>query len=80
MGGTPHERWGEQVTALVRRRPGSTVSEAELSDHVRQRIASYKAPKVVLIVDEVPRTPASKVDYPAAFAGALERLGISRAE
>lgn len=78
--GTPHERWGEQVTALVRLRPGSTVSEAELSDHVRQRIASYKAPKVVLIVDEVPRTPASKVDYPAAFAGALERLGISRAE
>jgi acyl-CoA synthetase (AMP-forming)/AMP-acid ligase II len=64
--GVPHERWGQQVTALVQVREGAEVTEDDLRDHCRTLIANYKVPKVVLFVDRVPRTPVSKVDYPAS--------------
>jgi acyl-coenzyme A synthetase/AMP-(fatty) acid ligase len=72
--GTPHERWGQQVTALVQRRDGSTISEDDLRQHVRSLISNYKVPKQVLFVPQVPRTPVSKVDYPASTALARELL------
>ncbi len=74
--GTPHERWGQQVTALVQRREGSEVSEDAIRDHVRGLLANYKVPKEVLFVPQVPRTPVSKVDYPTSTALAKELLGI----
>jgi acyl-CoA synthetase (AMP-forming)/AMP-acid ligase II len=73
--GTPHERWGQQVTALVQRRPGSSVGEDDLRAHCRALISNYKVPKSFLFVDEVPRTPVAKVDYPASAALAVELLG-----
>jgi len=73
--GTPHERWGQQVTALVQRRPGSNVDEEALRTHCRALISNYKVPKVLLFVDEVPRTPVSKVDYPASAELARQLLG-----
>ncbi|WP_182379711.1 AMP-binding protein [Nocardioides sp. WS12] len=73
--GTPHERWGQQVTALVQRRDGSTMSEDDVRDHCRSLISNYKVPKTVLFIDEVPRTPVSKVDYPASAVLAAELLG-----
>ncbi|HET7690123.1 MAG TPA: acyl-CoA synthetase [Nocardioidaceae bacterium] len=73
--GTPHERWGQQVTALVQRRDGSTVSEEELREHARSLISNYKVPKQVLFIEQVPRTPVSKVDYPASAELALRLLG-----
>ena len=72
--GTPHERWGQQVTALVQRRDGSEVSEEALRDHVRSLISNYKVPKQVLFVPKVPRTAVSKVDYTASSALAKELL------
>jgi acyl-CoA synthetase (AMP-forming)/AMP-acid ligase II len=75
--GTPHERWGQQVTALVARRDGSDVSEDDLIAFGHARISNYKVPKRVLFVDEVPRTPVSKVDYPGTSKRALELLGLS---
>lgn len=73
--GTPHERWGQQVTALVQRRDGTEVGEDALREHCRSLISNYKVPKTVLFVDTVPRTPVSKVDYPASAALAAELLG-----
>lgn len=73
--GTPHDRWGQQVTALVERRDGSEVTEEALIEHCHRLLANYKAPKRVFFVDEVPRTPVSKVDYPASTRRALELLG-----
>ncbi|WP_418058012.1 AMP-binding protein [Pimelobacter simplex] len=73
--GTPHERWGQQVTALVQRRDGVTLSEDDVRDHCRALISNYKVPKTVLFIDEVPRTPVSKVDYPASAALAAQLLG-----
>jgi len=72
--GTPHERWGQQVTALVRAREGAEVTEDQLREHARSLISGYKVPKRVLFVPEVPRTPVSKVDYPASAALAAELL------
>lgn len=73
--GTPHERWGQQVTALVQRREGSEVTAEEIRDHARGLISNYKVPKEVVFVDQVPRTAVSKVDYRASTELALERLG-----
>ncbi len=73
--GTPHERWGQQVTALVNRREGSVLTEEELQAWAKEQISNYKVPKRILFVGEVPRTPVSKVDYSATSATALKLLG-----
>ncbi len=78
--GTPHERWGEQVTALVQLRAGATLNLEQLQDHCRKLIAGFKAPKVMLTVDHVPRTVLGKVDYRALKSLALELLGLDKPE
>lgn len=70
--GTAHERWGQQVTALVQLRDGSNLSAQELQDFCRELISNYKVPKQIFFVPEVPRTAVSKVDYKASAALANE--------
>ena len=53
--GQPDATWGQNVAAVVVRSEGATVTEQELIEHVRAAIASYKKPKSVIFVDEVPR-------------------------
>ena len=69
---TPNERWGQQVTALVLLRDGTTASEAELKSTAGDHIASYKLPKVFVFVDEIVRSPSGKADYRWARERALE--------
>jgi acyl-CoA synthetase (AMP-forming)/AMP-acid ligase II len=57
--GIPDEKYGEAVAAAVVVRPGTSVGE--LRAHVAARIASFKVPSVVHIVDAIPRTPTGKV-------------------
>ncbi|WP_042421494.1 long-chain-fatty-acid--CoA ligase [Streptacidiphilus anmyonensis] len=60
--GTPDERWGEAVTAAVVLRPeAGEVSPAELIAFTRERIASYKKPRIVLFLEELPRNPTGKI-------------------
>jgi 3-oxocholest-4-en-26-oate---CoA ligase len=61
--GTPHERWGEQVTALVQLRPDADANEEDIRAHARALVADYKVPKVVVLVPEVQHTPVGKTDY-----------------
>jgi acyl-CoA synthetase (AMP-forming)/AMP-acid ligase II len=61
--GLPDERFGEAICALVEPVAGATVDPAALVDHVKGRLASYKAPKTVLAVDTIGRAPNGKVDY-----------------
>jgi acyl-CoA synthetase (AMP-forming)/AMP-acid ligase II len=56
--GAPDETWVEAVTAFV---VAEGVSEAELIEHCRARLAAYKAPKAVRFVDEVPKSPVGKL-------------------
>lgn len=73
--GTPNERWGQQVTALVQLREGASASVHELQEHCRKLIAGYKVPKTILLVDHIPRTPARKIEYPAVQQMALDLIG-----
>ncbi|GGX97361.1 acyl-CoA synthetase [Streptomyces hiroshimensis] len=57
--GLPDARWIEAVTAVVVARDG--VTEEELRAYARERLASFKAPKRVLFVDELPRNASGKV-------------------
>jgi acyl-CoA synthetase (AMP-forming)/AMP-acid ligase II len=60
--GLPHEKWGEEVTAVVVLRPGETLTDADLVDFCRDKLASYKRPKKVLFIEdrEMPRTATGK--------------------
>jgi acyl-CoA synthetase (AMP-forming)/AMP-acid ligase II len=60
--GTPDERWGEAVKAFVVRKPGGSVSEEQIIAHCRTLIASYKKPKQVVFIDQLPRLPNKKID------------------
>jgi len=64
--GVDDERWGQMVTAVVQTRPGATVTLDDLSEHCRTRIAGYKVPKALHLVDVIPRQPSGKPDYPRA--------------
>jgi acyl-CoA synthetase (AMP-forming)/AMP-acid ligase II len=72
--GVPDEKWGEAITALVEADPSAGVDEAQLTAHVRQRLAGFKSPKRVLFVDSIGRAPNGKVDYKRCKATAVERL------
>ncbi|MGO9959692.1 MAG: long-chain-fatty-acid--CoA ligase [Solirubrobacteraceae bacterium] len=59
--GVPDERWGERPRAFVVLDAGASASPDELIEHVRSRIARYKAPDAILFVDALPRTSTGKV-------------------
>ncbi len=62
--GVPHERYGEQIVAAVEPTPGTTIDEeAQLIEHVKSKLAGYKAPRRVRVVDTIGRAPNGKVDY-----------------
>ena len=77
--GTPNERWGEQVTALVVLRPGATRDEEALREEAARHVARYKLPKAFVFVDQVVRAPSGKPDYRWAKETALAALGASSA-
>lgn len=60
--GRADERWGEVPVAYVSLHPGSDATEEELIDHVRDRLARFKAPQAVTILDELPKGGTGKVD------------------
>jgi fatty-acyl-CoA synthase len=72
--GLPDEKWGEAITALVEADPNADVDEPQLTAHVKERLAGFKAPKRVLFVDSIGRAPNGKVDYKSCKATALQRL------
>ncbi len=59
--GLPHPDFGEAVTAVVVREPGTAVDEGTILDACRARLAGYKVPKRVLFVEELPRNTMGKV-------------------
>ncbi|MFC5745606.1 AMP-binding protein [Actinomadura rugatobispora] len=64
--GVPDPVWGQVVSAVVNLRDGRTATAADLIAHVKERLAGYKAPRLIAFVDLVPRGPNGKADYQAA--------------
>jgi acyl-CoA synthetase (AMP-forming)/AMP-acid ligase II len=60
---------------LVEPHPGASPDENELREHVKSQLATYKAPRHVLVVDSVARAPNGKLDYKAIKDHALAAFG-----
>ena len=67
--GMPDEQWGEAPHAFVILKPGSSTTEDEIREFVRDRLAHFKAPKVVNFVDELPKTATGKIQKFALRGG-----------
>jgi fatty-acyl-CoA synthase len=59
--GIKDERWGEVGRAVIASKPGKTLTELEVLDSLKGRLAKYKIPKSVVFVDQLPRNAAGKV-------------------
>ncbi len=59
--GLPDPKWGERVTAVLQVRTGHTLDLAEITDFVKQRLGSVKAPKQIEVWDDLPRSKVGKV-------------------
>ena len=59
--GRPDERLGEEVVAFISLRPGATAEPAEVIAWCKERLAAYKYPRDVQVIDELPKGPSGKV-------------------
>jgi acyl-CoA synthetase (AMP-forming)/AMP-acid ligase II len=59
--GLPDEKMGQRVHALVELRPGATLSDDALLAFLGDRLAKFKLPRSIELVDELPREPSGKV-------------------
>jgi fatty-acyl-CoA synthase len=75
--GIPDEKYGEVVGAFVRRAAGSDISESDVQEFARARMARYKAPKHVFFVDEFPMTASGKIQKYKLREMAAEQLGLT---
>jgi acyl-CoA synthetase (AMP-forming)/AMP-acid ligase II len=69
--GLPDDKWGERVVAVVQVRQGADVDPAEVRAFVKARIGGVKAPKEVLVWDDLPRSKVGKVVKPEIRAQLL---------
>jgi acyl-CoA synthetase (AMP-forming)/AMP-acid ligase II len=74
--GMPDERWGETVVAVVKAKAGATPTLESLQEHVRASLARYKAPRALVLVETIERTPAGKPDYKWAREIAEKNVGV----
>lgn len=59
--GVPDERLGEELCAWIQLKAGETLTETELRDFCKQRLARFKVPRYFLFVDEFPMTVSGKI-------------------
>ena len=59
--GLQDDEWGEIVTAAVVLHPGQNVSESDLIEYCREKLSSYKKPKKIFFMDELPKNPSGKI-------------------
>jgi acyl-CoA synthetase (AMP-forming)/AMP-acid ligase II len=59
--GVPDDRWGETVKAVIAFKPGESASSDELIAFARERLATYKVPSSIDVVEALPRNPSGKI-------------------
>ena len=77
--GVPDEKYGEQVAAAVKKRPESDLSEEDVKEYCREKIARYKVPRYVEFVEEYPMTASGKIQKYKLREAAVERYGLQAA-
>ena len=75
--GVPDARFGERICAVVEADAGQSPTLSELSEYVRGQLATYKAPRELVVIDTIGRAPNGKVDYKALRDHALKVLGVT---
>jgi fatty-acyl-CoA synthase len=76
--GVPDARFGERICAVVEPDPAAPAPTLEeMSGHVKTRLAAYKAPRELVVVESIGRAPNGKVDYKASRERALAALGVN---
>jgi len=60
--GVPHGTWGEAVKAMIVLREGTSLSEADVIAHCKEKLGGVKSPKSVDFCSEIPKTMAGKID------------------
>jgi fatty-acyl-CoA synthase len=66
--GIADPRFGQAVSAVVGLTPGAAATDAALIEHVRTKLAAYKAPRRIAFAAKAPRAPNGKADYASARA------------
>ncbi len=70
--GAPHERWGESPVAVAALLPGASLTLGELREWGAARLARYKLPTVLHMVDTLPRNASGKVMKTALGSGSAD--------
>ena len=73
----PDDKFGEVVGAVVEALPDESVDTEALIAHVKGKLAAYKAPKHVILIDTIGRAPNGKVDYKRLKAFAVDATASS---
>ncbi len=77
--GVPDVKYGEELMAWVKLRPGGSVTPDELRDFCRGKIAHYKVPRYVKLVSEFPMTVTGKVRKVEMREASIDELGLGSA-
>jgi fatty-acyl-CoA synthase len=77
--GVPDEKYGEELMAWVRLREGATLDADALREFCSGKLAHYKIPRYVHVVEEFPMTVTGKVRKVEMRERAIEILGLERA-
>ena len=77
--GVPSEKYGEEVMAWVKLKPGQTATVEEIRDLCKGKIANYKIPKYVTFVDAFPMTVTGKIQKYKMREQSIADLGLERA-
>ena len=77
--GVPDERYGEELCAWIQVREGRTVTDEEIREFCKGRIAHYKVPRYVQVVDAFPMTVTGKVQKFKMRESAVQDLGLNEA-
>ena len=75
--GVPDEKYGEEVCAWIRLRPGHAATEDEIRDFCRGQIATYKIPRYIRFVTEFPMTVTGKIQKFRMREQMMNELGLS---
>ena len=60
--GVPDEQWGYTVKAIIAPKEGTAITEDEITKHVKQHLASFKKPRIIEFVNDLPKLGTGKLD------------------